>query len=302
MQNALLFLVMSLIWGLTWIAAKAGVNAVPPIFFVAIRYLLVGTAMLALVSGVSGLFALSKVARIVLTGALVNVGTYSLLFWAIQSVPSGVAGLINLALTPVALFGFAILVGDEEASWRHAFSLILGLTGLGLLFFDKVGTGATDIWGVVAIVLGTFSYALGSVLSRPLLETASAAQVTAAQAVVGGVGLMALSVLLEPLSRASWTGLLAPAPVAGLLFLVIAGTFVAYTIYLQLVRDWGAPRAGLYAFVSPVIALLSGWAVFDEPIGWRELLATLLLFGAASVALTPAFGSSPASRLAKGRG
>jgi len=102
-------------------------------------------------------------------------------------------------------------------------------------------------------------------LSRPLLETASAAQVTAAQAVVGGVGLMALSVLLEPLSRASWTGLLAPGPLAGLLFLVIAGTFVAYTIYLRLVRDWGAPRAGLYAFVSPVIALLSGWAEFVRP-------------------------------------
>ena len=165
MQNVLLFLVMSLIWGLTWIAAKAGVNAVPPIFFVAIRYLLVGAAMLAWVSGVSGLFAPSKVARIVVTGALVNVGTYSLLFWAIQSVPSGVAGLINLALTPVALFGFAILVGDEESSWRHAISLILGLTGLGLLFLDKVGTGTTDVWGVVAIVLGTFSYALGSVLA-----------------------------------------------------------------------------------------------------------------------------------------
>jgi drug/metabolite transporter (DMT)-like permease len=113
---------------------------------------------------------------------------------------------------------------------------------------------------------------------------------------------MALSVLLEQLSLASWTGLLAPAPLAGLLFLVIAGTFVAYTIYLRLVRDWGAPRAGLYAFVSPVIALLSGWAVFDEPVGWREMLATLILFGAASVALTPASALSTASKLIKPRG
>ena len=40
MQNVLRFLVMSLIWGLTWIAAKAGVNAAP-IFFVAVRYVLV---------------------------------------------------------------------------------------------------------------------------------------------------------------------------------------------------------------------------------------------------------------------
>ena len=103
--------------------------------------------MPAWVSGISGLFALYKFSRIVVTGALVKVGTYSLLFWAIQSVPSVVAGLINLAPTPVALFGFAILAGDEEASWRHATSLILGLTGLGLLFLDKVVTGTTDVWG-----------------------------------------------------------------------------------------------------------------------------------------------------------
>ena len=57
--------------------------------------MLVSAAMLAFVSGVTALFARHKVVWIVLTGVLVNAGTYSLLFWAIQSIPSGVAGVMR---------------------------------------------------------------------------------------------------------------------------------------------------------------------------------------------------------------
>ncbi len=285
MQNLSLFLVMSLVWGLTWIAAKAGVSAVPPIFFVAMRYVVVAAVLVAFVRGIGALFARDKALRTIISGALVNVGTYSLLFWGMQFVPSGVAGLINLSLIPVALFGFSVLAGDERAS--SIVALILGVAGLVLLFSNKAGSTAigTDFWGAAAIVAATFAYALGSVLSRPLLVRASAIAVTAAQAIVGAVGLALLSLMLEPVSRDTWAALLAPGPLAGLLFLVIGGTFVAYTIYLRLVRDWGAPRAGLYAFVSPVVALAAGWAVFAEPLGWREILAAMILFAAAGMAI-----------------
>ena len=48
--------------------------------------------------------------------------------------------------------------------------------------------------------------------------------------------------------------------------MVFVGTFIAYTIFLRLVRDWGAPRAGLYSFVSPVVALILGAIVLGEPL------------------------------------
>jgi drug/metabolite transporter (DMT)-like permease len=66
---------------------------------------------------------------------------------------------------------------------------------------------------------------------------------------------------------------------------VIFGTFTAYTIYLRLMRNWGASRAGLYAFVSPVVALLLGWLVYAEPLGFDQAAAALLLLGAAVIAV-----------------
>lgn len=101
-------------------------------------------------------------------------------------------------------------------------------------------------------------------------------------------GLCIAAALLEAPTPATLAGLLAPGPLAGLLFLVVFGTFVAYTIYLRLVREWGAPRAGLYAFVSPVVALGLGAAVFDEPLGAREALGAALMLAAAAAAVRPA--------------
>jgi drug/metabolite transporter (DMT)-like permease len=284
-----LFAVMSLIWGATWAAVKLGVMAVPPIFFAAARYVLVGALLAVFVRGLGRLFAGGSVGRIVLTGALVNVGTYALLFWGMQFVGSGVSGLINLSLIPVGLFGLSVLAGDEQPRWRHALALGLGVAGLAVLFSGKTSFAgsATELWGAAAIVAATFCYCLGTVLSRPLLASFTPLQVTAAQALVGAVGLIGLSAALEPLSIATLDALASPAPLAGLLFLVLFGTVAAYSIYLRLVREWGAPRAGLYAFVSPLVALALGWLLFGEPVGWREGAGAVIMLVAAALAMAP---------------
>ena len=183
-----LFALMALIWGLTWIAIKAGISAVPPAFFAAARYLLVALVLAIAVKGSWSAFQGGRAPRVVVTGALNNVATYALLFWGMQYVPSGVAGLVNLALMPVSLYGLAILFGDERATWRHAAALGLGMVGLVALFWDKTSSaaGQVEAAGLVAVVAATFSYALGSVLSRPLLHKVTPLELTGAHA-NGGV-------------------------------------------------------------------------------------------------------------------
>ena len=278
---------MSLIWGITWIATKAGLLVVPPLFFGAVRYILVCALMLVVVRDLRGVFGGGRAPRLIVTGALVVVGCYGFLYWGMQFVASGVAGVVNMSMNPVCLFGFAILFGQERPTWRHAAALVLGICGLLILFSGKAEVAGTsaELWGAAAMVAAALSYCLGSVLSRPLLDELTPLQLTAAQALVGAVGLIALSLALEPVSAETFRALLSPAPLAGLLFLVIAGTFVAYTIFLRLVRDWGAPRAGLYSFVSPVVALFLGALVYAEPLTWRELTGAAIMLLAAAIAI-----------------
>jgi drug/metabolite transporter (DMT)-like permease len=221
---------------------------------------------------------------VIVSGLLVGAGTYGLLFWGMQTVASGVAGLVNLSLIPVGMLGLSVVRGDEKAGWRHGVALLLGIGGLLLVFWHKAGfAGGRGEWlGVAAIVAGTFCYCLGAVLSRPLLQTLAPLQLTTAQAIVGGIALAALTASFETISGDTFRALLTPKLIAALLAVSLLGTIVGHSIYLRLLRAWGAFRAGLYAFVSPVVALALGAIVFDEHVGWRELAgATAMLAGAA---------------------
>jgi len=271
----------------TWLATKVAIASIPPIFFGAARYVMVSAVLLIVVRGVIGVLTGPLAGHVILSGALVNVGTYALLYWGMQFVASGVAGLVNMSMNPVFLFGFAILLGQERAGWRHLVALALGIAGVMILFSGKASFAGTDIelWAAAAIVGASVSYSLGSVLSRPLLARLTPIQLTAAQGVVAAIGMSVLSLALEPISAATFGALVQPLPLAGLLFMVLFGTFIAYTIFLRLVRDWGAPRAGLYSFVSPVVALVLDAIVLAEPLTWREIAGAAIMLAAAAIAI-----------------
>lgn len=287
MGNAGAFALMTLIWGATWAAVKVGVDAVPPVFFAFLRYGCVAAILATAVRGVVQRPPSRLLGRVLFTSLLINTGTYGFLFWGMQYVASGISGLVNLSLIPVGLFGLSILLGHQRARWLDAGALALGMAGLALLFSGKASFSgeANELWGAGAIVAGTFCYCLGSVLSRPLLDHYTPMQLAGVQAIIGAGGLLAMSLLIEPISMDTLYAMLAPAPLAGLAFLVLLGTIVAYTIYLRLVRDWGAPKAGLYAFISPIVALVIGWLLFDEVIGWREMGGAAILMLAAALAM-----------------
>src|SRR3954469_14639843 len=139
----LLFLLMSLIWGATWIATKAGLTAVPPFFFGAARYVLVSAVLVFVVRDLRAVFA-GRALRIILTGTLVVAATYAFIYWGMQYVASGVSGVGNMSTIPVCLFGLAIRVGREKPTGRHAIALVRGVSGLVLLFSGKaVMTGGS---------------------------------------------------------------------------------------------------------------------------------------------------------------
>jgi drug/metabolite transporter (DMT)-like permease len=288
MRNLVLFGIMSLIWGLTWAAIKLGLDAgAPPILLAGLRYLLTASILLVVVWDLQSAFAQGRSRRIVVSALLTNTGTYGLLFWGMQAVPSGLSGLVNLLLIPVLLYALSTLVGEERPTWRHGLALGLGCVGLVGLFWSRLaGQGSGNGMGLAAIVAGTCCYCVGSVVARPLIGPVKPLTLTMLHAIIGGGVLMLISVAageIQPSimsSMASW-------PVIGsLLYLSVLGTIVAYTLYLRLLKAWGTARAGLYAFISPIIALAAGTWLFGEAIGLAEIGGTILLLSAAGIALS----------------
>lgn len=286
MSNLALFGLMSLIWGVTWAAVKIGLEDVPPLTLAAARYILVAVVLAAAVGGVARLAFGPRWRRVLVSGALINAATYGLLFWGMQSVPSGLSGLVNLSLIPVLLFLLAVMTGEERMGWRHGGALLLGLAGLATLFAPRLASqGEAELLGIAAIIAGTVTYCLGSLASKPLLREAPPLAVGGAQAIIGAGLLVPLAWLFEGFDGAGLAALGRPAALGSLAYLVIGGSILAFTIYLRLIRDWGMARAGLYAFVSPVVALAIGRILFGERIGVVEIAGTGLLLCAAGLSL-----------------
>ena len=291
-RNAALFAVMCLVWGLTWWPVKVGAEHVPPIFLAASRFLIAGVLMLVWAARGEVAVPRSALGRVVATALLVNTGNYALLFWGIARAPTGLAAIVNFGTIPIFTLLASRWIEGEPIAPRQLASIVLGAVGLGLLFatraMNALGTGASspaEARGLAAIALGTVFYCVGAVLTRPLAATMPVLAVAGWQTLIGGLGLAAVSMAIEPVEARHVRELATWPTLPALLFLVAAGSLAGFTIYVRLLREWGAFRAGLYAFVSPVIAVAVGVVALSERFGWAEGLGAALMFGAAAIAL-----------------
>ena len=280
-----LFTLMCLIWGATWLAMKLGVDSVPAVFFGGTRFVLAGLILLLWAWSRREVRRLGRgeLGRLMLVQLLMVVLTYGPLFWGIRHVPSGLTAVLDLALTPVSLLVFGIALGEEHWTPARAIALGVGFLGLAVLFGPRIAvpTDRLGLIGAAAIVFSAIVYSLGSVIARPLTRTISAALMSGLTLLPGGLVLTLGSLAFEPgamrAARFDWSS----AAWGGWLFLVVFGSLIAFTVYLRLIGEWGPTRAGSYAYISPVIAVLLGVAALGENVGWRDGLGMALLLVAA---------------------
>lgn len=291
-RNALLFAVMCLVWGLTWLPVKVGSTHVPPVFLAAVRFSLAGLLMLVWAGRDMPKVPKGAWPRLIGTALLLNTANYTLLFWGTKHAPTGLAAIVNFATIPIYTLLASRVIEGVRIDGRKLLAIALGTVGLGFLFATRVMGGISaahgdpmEMTGLAAVAAGTLFYCVGAVLSRPIAGTMPTLTLAGWQTLIGGIGLTVVSLSLEPVGLADLRMLAGWPVLPAVLFLIVGGSLMGFTIYMRLLRDWGAFRAGLYAFVSPAIAVAVGVAALGEPFGWSEAIGALLMFGAAAIAL-----------------
>ncbi|OWV66415.1 multidrug transporter [Rhizobium sp. R339] len=291
-RNLLKFVVLCFVWGLTWIAVKIGVETVPPMMFAATRFMVAGAVFIALAwaRGQRKAFSQEDKTRLLIVSLLMIALSYGPLFWGMQFVPSGTAAVLEMSLTPLALLAFGIVLGEEQWNGLRAFAMLLGVGGLGLLFAPSIDLTGLEkglpMIGLIAIAWAAISSAWGSVLAKPLISNYGSARLSGLTTLIGGSVLLIASLAIEPRSAES---LITPwewQAVAGWLFLVIFGSLLGYSIYMQLLRDIGPARAGSFAFVSPAIAVSVGVVFANEPAEPQRFIGMALMIIAAAICLS----------------
>ncbi len=263
------FAAVYVIWGSTYLAIRFGVETLPPFLMTATRFLVAGAILLAgaRLRGRAPLARHWRPAAVV--GAFLIVGGNGLVVWAEQWVASGLAALV-VATIPLWMTLLAWLAGDGPRPGGPVVAgLVLGFGAVWLLAGPVDGaTGA----GMVALVLASLFWAVGSIYARraPLPESPMLG--TALQMLTGGALALVVGSLLGEWGRFD------PAAVSGrsvlaLLYLVAAGSVVAFSCYVWLLKVSTPARVSTYAYVNPIIAVLLGWVLAGEPLTARTLAA-----------------------------
>jgi drug/metabolite transporter (DMT)-like permease len=288
--HRLLFAFVCLVWGTNWLAMKIGVAAVPPGIFSGTRWTTAGLVLLLWrwSRGYPPRLNLRIAGRLVLVSVLLVAFNAIIMLYSLRHVGSGLASVVNSALTPISLLGFAVALGQERFSLRQAGAMALGVAGILVLFGPDALAGKIDtmtLLGTAGIIIACLSYSLGSVLSIPLMRNMPPTEMAAMTNFIGGAILLVMSLLFEPGGWDAMTGNWGVAAWSAWLFLLLPGSLGATVVYFLLVRDWGASRTGTYAFVSPVIAVLLGVTVLGEQVHVNDAIGMALMLAAAGLVL-----------------
>lgn len=273
------YLTISVIWGSTYLAIRIGVRQFPPALFGGFRFVAAGTILLAIAR--LRRRRLPTRARDWGTAAVVGILLLSigngLVIWAEQTVESGFAAiLIVTGALWMALFDAAIPGSDARPTSRQVTGLLAGFAGTVLLVGETFGTfGAAALWGAVALVVASASWALGSVYSKRHPVDTPPYVHAALQMLAGGAVLVLLGLLWGE------AAVLTPsvAGIGALLYLIVFGSIIAFTSYVYLLRHASPTFVGTSVYVNTVVAVLLGWIVLDEHVSLRTFAAMAIILG-----------------------
>lgn len=287
MKSSRVWLALSLVyvvWGSTYLAIRIVVETLPPFLTAGLRFIFAGALLFAWLR-LRGVPAPPWIhwRSAAIVGVALLCGGNGLVVWSEVTVASGLAALL-VSVSPLwmALFGWMAPRGQRPSAATVA-GLLLGFGGLALLVGpDALRGGAGLPAGVAALVLAPIFWAAGSVYSKHAPLPSSPFMATALEMIAGGVALLLISLAAgEPgrfdLAAGSLRSWLA------LSHLVIFGSLVGFTAYIWALHHAPLTLVGTYAYVNPVVAVILGALILNEPLTSRTLTAGAIII--ASVAL-----------------
>ena len=266
-------------WGTTYLGIRICLETMPPMLMAGLRNGAAGLS-LGVVLAARGvpMPARSSWPGLAVLGLLMLGVANGCVVWAEQWVPSGVTAVV-VATTPFWMVGLdALLPSGERLRARHLFGLVLGFLGILMLVWQDLWAGGEAggryFAGFIALQVACISWTIGSAYSRRHARHENALVAAAAQMAVGGIALTLLGTLFGEWPRLHFTMRTASAFV----YLITVGSVVGFAAYVYALKHLPVATVSLYAYVNPVIAVVLGTVVLDEPFTGRMAGAIVVIF------------------------
>ena len=280
----LAFAAICVIWGTTFVGIRVAIETIPTLLVSGLRFIAAGLILL-FIAGLTGARFPRRAeewrAQIV-SGILMTAAGNTLVVYAEHELTSGLAALLA-ATIPIWMALMEGILGLSTLTRRKVAGLALGFGGVGVLVAPAIGRPDLS-WpfflAVGAMQLNAICWNSGSLYSRRHPASSDPMANAVVQMLAGGLVVTALAFVTGQGPRLA---MFSVRSTFALLYLTIFGSVIAYTAYNYALSKISAGRVSSYAYVNPIVAVVVGALVLNEPVTMRMICAMLVILAGVAV-------------------
>lgn len=281
LRDSLLAVLVAVLWGFNFVVIDWGMTGVPPLLFVALRFIVVVFPAVLLVKRPAAPWRTTAA-----VGVFMSLGQFGFLYVAMHAgLPPGLAALV---LQAQVIFTVVIAAGvlRETPTAAQVVGIVLGSLGLVVVAF---GRGGSVTWGALALcLLAALSWGIGNVVSRAS-GVPGGLGLTVWSALVVPVPLFALSLVLDgpgvvgaALVSFSWQA------VVSTLYTAVLSSLVGYGLFNSLLSRWPSAAVVPWILLVPVVAMTSAWLLLDQRPNPAETIGGVVMIAGVMVTMRSA--------------
>jgi drug/metabolite transporter (DMT)-like permease len=271
-----LLVALAVLWSLSFIFIKVGVEEIPVLTLVLVRVGLGALVLHAFVlaSGRAYPTRPDVLLRYVVMGTLNNILPFALIFYATASIGAGAASILNATSPIFALLVAHVATVDEKVTAVKLVGILLGVAGVAAMVGPEALAGLTDnLLPAGAMLLASFFYGVSAVFGRGFRGVDATVSATCQ---LSGSTLVLLPIALY-VDR-PWSLPMPSATALGsAVALAIVSTSLAYVLYYELIKRAGATNTILVTLLIPVGGVFLAWLLLGEAFTLSEAAGMLLI-------------------------
>lgn len=284
-----LMAILALIWGGSFVANRAALTEVPVLTVVALRVSFAAALMWAWVA-FRGL-PLPRNRRLwqsfAVMGLLNSALPFSLIVWGQRHIDSGLAAILNASTAIFGVLIAALVFSDERLTPRKALGVTVGFGGV-VVTIGPAALTHLDLTSLaqLAVLAASLSYAVAGSYSRTRIRGLTPEVAAAGMLTCASLWILPTALVHDGIPSFGWSG----EAWAGLLFLSVAASALAYLLNYRILALAGAGNLSLVTLLLAPVAIVLGWAIYGEALGPR-VLAGFAVLASGLLLLNPRIGA-----------
>ena len=278
-RHTLLALLVVVLWGFNFVVIDEGLAGVPPLLFLALRFVVVAIPAVFLVPRPTAPWT-----TVVLVGVFLSLGQFSLLYLSLAvGMPPGLASLL-LQVQVVFTLVLASLTLREKPRRMQILGVVVGMIGLGIVISGQAT--AVPLLALLLIFAAALSWATGNVITRHA-KVSSGLSLVVWSALVVPIPSFALSLLVDgPAVVVDALAHLSLVAILSTVYTAVAASLVGYGIWNSLMARYPAGRVAPFTLLVPVIGIAAAWLVQrEEPTASDLVGGAVMLVGLAAAVI-----------------